>query len=422
MNHFQYIDGELHAENVPLARIAEAVGTPFYCYSTATLERHYKVFAEAFADQQATICYALKANANLGVIRTLADLGAGADVVSEGELRKALAGGIPANRIVFSGVGKTRAELAYALDCGIMQINVESLPELEALSEITVSKGVTVDIAIRVNPDVDARTHEKISTGKSENKFGINASQAPAAFARAAELPGVNPVSVAVHIGSQLTDLEPFRIAFERVATMVGELRARGHDIKRVDLGGGLGIPYREEKIPLPVDYAAVVKGAVGNLGCHLMFEPGRMLVGNAGILVAKVIYVKQSDSRRFVIVDAAMNDLMRPAMYDAWHEIKPLKQPASGVAMETVDVVGPACETSDTFARQRPFPPVCDGDLVAIFTAGAYGAVMASTYNARLLTPEVLVKGQDWSVIRPRPSYDDMLRSENMASWQGGD
>jgi len=421
MNHFQYIDGALHAENVPLARIADAVGTPFYCYSTATLERHYKVFAEAFADQQATICYALKANANLGVIRTLAELGAGADVVSEGELRKALAGGIPADKIVFSGVGKTRAELAYALDCGIMQLNVESLPELEALSEIAVSKGVTAEIAIRVNPDVDAKTHEKISTGKSENKFGINASQAPAAFARAAELPGVNAVSVAVHIGSQLTDLEPFRIAFERVAALVGELRALGHDIKRVDLGGGLGIPYREEEIPLPMDYAAVVKGAVGNLGCHLMFEPGRMLVGNAGILVSRVTYVKQSENRRFVIVDAAMNDLMRPAMYDAWHEIKPLKQPADGAAMEPADVVGPACETSDTFARQRPIPPVCEGDLMAIFTAGAYGAVMASTYNARLLAPEVLVRGGDWSVVRPRPSYDDMLRSESLASWQGG-
>jgi len=421
MNHFQYIDGELHAEDVPLSRIADAVGTPFYCYSTATLERHYKVFAEAFADQQATICYALKANANLGVIRTLAELGAGADVVSEGELRKALAGGIPADRIVFSGVGKTRAELAYALDCGIMQLNVESLPELEALSEIAVSKGVTADIAIRVNPDVDAKTHEKIATGKSENKFGINASQAPAAFARAAELPGVNPVSIAVHIGSQLTDLEPFRIAFERVAILVGELRALGHNIKRVDLGGGLGIPYREEEIPLPIDYAAVVKGAVGNLGCHLVFEPGRMLVGNAGILVSRVIYVKQGEARRFVIVDAAMNDLMRPAMYDAWHEIKPLRQPAAGAPMDPADVVGPACETSDTFARQRPLPPVSDGDLMAIFTAGAYGSVMASTYNARLLAPEVLVRGQDWSVVRPRPSYDDMLRNESLASWQGG-
>ena len=418
MNHFQYIDGDLHAEDIPLAQIAEAVGTPFYCYSTATLERHYKVFAEAFADQQASICYAVKANSNLGVIRTFAELGAGADVVSEGELRKALAGGVPADRIVFSGVGKTSGELAFALECGVMQINVESLPELEALSEIAASRGATVDIAIRVNPDVDAKTHDKISTGKGETKFGINASQAPAAFDRAAALPGVNPISVAVHIGSQLTDLEPFRVAFERVAALVGVLRGLGHDIKRVDLGGGLGIPYRDEKLPLPVDYAAVVKGAVGNLGCQLMFEPGRMLVGNAGILVSRVIYVKQGDTRRFVIVDAAMNDLMRPAMYDAWHEIKPLKQPAAGAKMEPADVVGPACETSDTFARQRPLPPVRDGDLMAIFTAGAYGAVMASTYNARLLAPEVLVKGAQWSVVRPRPDYDEMLRAEGLASW----
>ena len=421
MNHFKYIDGELHAEDVPLARIAETVGTPFYCYSTATLERHYKVFAEAFADQQATIFYALKANSNLAVIRTFADLGAGADVVSEGELRKALAGGVPAGRIVFSGVGKTRAELAFALDCRVMQLNVESLPELEALSEIAASRKTTVDIAIRVNPDVDAKTHEKISTGKSESKFGINASQAPAAFARAAELPGVNPISVAVHIGSQLTDLEPFRAAFEHVAALVGELRALGHDIRRVDLGGGLGIPYRDEEIPQPADYAAVVKGAVGNLGCHLMFEPGRMLVGNAGILVSRVIYVKLGESRRFVIVDAAMNDLMRPAMYDAWHEIKPLNEPSNSVDLTPADVVGPACESSDIFARQRPLPPVCDGDLMAIFTAGAYGAVMASTYNSRLLTPEVLVRGPEWSIVRPRPSYDDMLRAEGLASWQGG-
>lgn len=419
MNHFQYIDGVLHAEAVPLARIADAVGTPFYCYSTATLERHYKVFAEAFADQQATICYAVKANSNLGVIRTLADLGAGADVVSEGELRKALAGGIPADRIVFSGVGKTRSEIAFALDCGIMQLNVESLPELETLSEIATAKGVTADIAIRINPDVDAKTHEKISTGRAENKFGIDAADAPAAFARARDLPGINPVSVAVHIGSQLTDLEPFRAAFERVAVLVRELRAQGHDIGRVDLGGGLGIPYRDESLPLPVDYAAVVKGAVGNLGCHLMFEPGRMLVGNAGLLITRVIHVKQGRTRRFVIVDAAMNDLMRPAMYDAWHEIRPLEAAADKAAWEPADVVGPACETSDTFARQRPLPPLDEGDMLAIFTAGAYGAVMASSYNSRLLAPETLVRGADWAVVRPRPSYDDMLRQERLADWQ---
>lgn len=419
MNHFQYIDGRLHAEEVPLARIAEAVGTPFYCYSTATLERHYRVFAEAFADRPATICYAVKANSNLGVIRTLADLGAGADVVSEGELRKALAGGVPPGRIIFSGVGKTRAELAFALDRGIMQINVESIPELEALSEIATARGVTAEIAIRINPDVDARTHAKISTGRSEDKFGIDAADAPDAFARAAELPGVEPVSVAVHIGSQLTELQPFRAAFERVAVLVRELRARGHDIRRVDLGGGLGIPYREEPLPLPVDYAAVVGETVGDLGCRLIFEPGRVLVGNAGILVTRVIYVKQGRTRRFVIVDAAMNDLMRPAMYDAWHEIRPLVAPPSGTPFEPADVVGPACETSDTFARQRPLPPFREGDLLAIFTAGAYGAVMASSYNCRLLTPETLVRGAEWAIVRARPSYDDMIRQDDLAEWQ---
>ena len=419
MNHFQYIDGMLHAEDVPLADIARQVGTPFYCYSAATLERHYNVFAEAFADHDALICYAVKANANLGVIRTLADLGAGADVVSEGELRKALAGGVPADRIVFSGVGKTRAELAYALDCGVMQINVESMPELEALSEIADGKGIEANVGIRVNPDVDARTHEKISTGKAENKFGVAMSAAPEAFARAEALPGVHPVSVAVHIGSQLTDLAPFRTAFDKVAALVGELRARGHEVQRVDLGGGLGIPYREEALPLPVDYATVVKGAVGNLGCQLVFEPGRMLVGNAGILVSRVIYVKEGEAKRFVIVDAAMNDLMRPAMYDAWHEIRPLVAPLPDSPVEPADVVGPACESSDTFARQRPLPPIREDDLLAILTAGAYGAVMASTYNARLLTPEVLVRGAEWSVVRARPSYDDLLRLDSLAQWQ---
>lgn len=419
MNHFQYIDGVLHAEDVPLGRIAEAVGTPFYCYSAATLERHYRVFSEAFADCDATVCYAVKANSNLAVIRTLAELGAGADVVSEGELRKAIAAGVPADRIVFSGVGKTRAEMACALDLKVMQLNVESLPELEALSEVATVRGVTVDIGIRINPDVDAGTHEKISTGRAENKFGIDAADAPAAFARAAELPGVRPIAVAVHIGSQLTDLEPFRAAFSRVAALVGELRVAGHDIRRLDLGGGLGIPYREEALPLPVDYAAVVKETVGHLGCHLVFEPGRLLVGNAGILVSRVIYVKSGRTRRFVIVDAAMNDLMRPAMYDSWHEIKPLQAPAENAAIEPADVVGPACETSDTFARQRPLPPVGEGDLLAIFSAGAYGAVMASTYNSRLLAPEVLVRGAEWSVVRPRPGYDELLLQDGLAAWQ---
>ncbi|MDH3229967.1 MAG: diaminopimelate decarboxylase [Alphaproteobacteria bacterium] len=419
MNHFQYIDGVLHAENVPLADIAEAVGTPFYCYSTATLERHYKVFAEAFAGHDALICYAVKANGNLSVIRTLADLGAGADVVSEGELRKALAGGVPAERIIFSGVGKTRAEMAVALDCGVMQLNVESIPELEALSAIAAGRGMTADIGIRINPNVDARTHEKISTGKAENKFGIAAAAAPEAFARAEALPGVRPVSVAVHIGSQLSDLEPFRAAFTTLATLVRELRAHGHEIRRVDLGGGLGIPYRDETPPLPVEYAAMVNDTVGDLGCQLVFEPGRMLVGNAGVLVSRVVYVKEGEAKRFVIVDAAMNDLLRPAMYDAWHEIKPLNAPPQDAPVAPVDVVGPACETSDTFARQRNLTPIREGDLLAILTAGAYGAVMASTYNMRLLTPEILVRGSQWSVVRARPSYEDLLRQDSLAKWQ---
>ncbi len=421
MNHFQYIDGELHAEDVPLAEIASDVGTPFYCYATATLERHYRVFAKAFAGHDALICYAVKANANVAVIRTLADLGAGADVVSGGELRKALAGGVPPERIVFSGVGKTRVEMAHALDCGIMQLNVESVPELEALSAIATDKGVTADIGIRINPDVDARTHAKISTGKAENKFGIAVSAAADVFARAEALPGIRPVSVAVHIGSQLTDLEPFRAAFTKLAALVRELRGRGHRIERVDLGGGLGIPYREEAPPLPIDYSAMVKDTVGDLGCQLVFEPGRMLVGNAGILVSRVIYVKEGEAKRFVIIDAAMNDLLRPAMYDAWHEIRPVTAPLPDAPAAPVDVVGPACETSDTFARQRNLTPVREGDLVAILTAGAYGSAMASTYNMRLLTPEVLVRGAQWSVVRARPSYEDLLRQEALAKWQDG-
>ncbi|UCH72983.1 MAG: diaminopimelate decarboxylase [Rhodospirillales bacterium] len=419
MNHFQYIDGELHAEDVPLAEIARSVGTPFYCYSTATLERHYKVFAQAFADHDALICYAVKANANLAVIRTLADLGAGADVVSEGELRKALAGGVPPERIVFSGVGKTRAEMEFALDQRIMQINVESIPELETLSAVASQRGMTVSIGIRINPDVDARTHEKISTGKAENKFGIAISAARDVFARAAALPGLRPISVAIHIGSQLTDLEPFRAAFTKLAATVRDLRDHGHRIDRVDLGGGLGIPYREETLPLPIEYSKVVADTVGDLGCRLVFEPGRMLVGNAGILVSRVIYVKDGEAKRFLIIDAAMNDLLRPAMYDAWHDIKPLRAPPPDAAVAPVDVVGPACETSDTFARQRDLTPVREGDLLAILTAGAYGAVMASNYNVRLLTPEILVRGSDWSVVRRRPDYEDLLRQDSLAKWQ---
>jgi diaminopimelate decarboxylase len=419
MNHFEYRDGALWAEDVPLERIAAAVGTPFYCYSTATLTRHYRVFAEAFAGQDTLICFAVKANSNISVIRTLADLGAGADVVSEGEMRRALAAGVPGGRIVFSGVGKTQSEMAFALSQGILQLNVESVPELEALSAVAIEKNVEVEIAIRVNPDVDAQTHDKIATGRQEDKFGISLSDASEVYALAAKLPGIKPVAVAMHIGSQLTDLAPFRAAFTRLATLVGTLRANGLIIKRLDLGGGLGIPYNDEKPPLPGDYAKMVMETVGDLGCTLMFEPGRMLAGNAGILVTEVIYVKEGGARCFAIVDAAMNDLMRPALYDAYHGIIPLKQPTDSAEFALVDVVGPVCETGDTFARQRSLPPLHAGDFLAIQSAGAYGSSMASTYNTRPLAPEVLVSGAKFSVVRARPSYEDILEIERFADWQ---
>ena len=419
MNHFEYRDGALFAEDVPVARMADAVGTPFYCYSTATLTRHYRVFADALADLNPLICFALKANSNLAVVKTLADLGAGADVVSEGELRRALAAGVPAGRIIYSGVGKTRTELASAVDHRVHQINVESLPELEALSAVAAERGTAMDIAIRVNPNVDAETHHKIATGRKEDKFGIGIDDAPAAYDRAAQLPGLNPVAVAVHIGSQLTSLKPFRAAFTRVAELVQALRARGHNIARIDLGGGLGIPYKDEAPPLPTDYAAIVRETVGGLGCALAFEPGRMLVGNAGILVSRVIYIKQGHDRRFVIVDAAMNDLIRPALYDSYHALLPGRAPAPGVALEPADIVGPVCETGDSFAVGRPVPPLVTGDLLAFATAGAYGAVMASTYNARLLVPEVMVNGADYAVVRKRQSYDALLALDSFADWQ---
>jgi diaminopimelate decarboxylase len=419
MNHFAYRDGELFAEDVAIARIADAVGTPFYCYSTATLTRHYRVFADALADLNPMICFALKANGNLAVVKTLADLGAGADVVSEGELRRALAAGVPPGRIIYSGVGKTQAELAGAVDAGVHQINVESLPELTALSDVAVGRGAVADIAIRVNPNVDAETHHKIATGRKEDKFGIGIDDAPAAYDRAAQLPGVNPVAVAVHIGSQLTSLKPFRAAFLRVAELVQALRARGHTITRLDLGGGLGIPYKDETPPTPADYAAVVRETVGGLGCALAFEPGRLLVGNAGILVSRVVYIKEGHDRRFVIVDAAMNDLIRPALYDSYHALLPGRAPSPGAVLEPADIVGPICETGDTFAVARPVPPLVTGDLLAFATAGAYGAVMASTYNARPLVPEVLVNGAGYAVVRKRQSYDALLALDSFADWQ---
>ena len=417
MNHFEYRDGELYCEGVALTRIADTIGTPFYCYSTATLEHHFRVFAEAFAGQQATICYAVKANSNQAVIRTLAMLGAGADVLSEGELRRALAAGVPANKIVFSGVGKSREEMAFALMSGVGQMNVESLPELHALSEVAIGLDKTVEIAVRVNPDVDAKTHEKITTGKKENKFGIDYDDARTIYREAATLKGIRAVGVAVHIGSQLTDLAPFRDAFARIAILVEALREDGHDIRRLDLGGGLGIPYRDETPPPPSAYAAMVRDTVGHLGCELVFEPGRMLVGNAGVLVTRVLYVKETAERRFVIVDAAMNDLIRPALYDAWHDIKPVHE-MSGKPEFVADVVGPVCETTDIFAKDRRLAAVGAADLLVIGSAGAYGAVMASDYNSRPLIAEVMVKGDEFAIVRPRQTYEDMLGRDRLPAW----
>jgi diaminopimelate decarboxylase len=418
---FPYRDGELHAEAVPVARIAAAVGTPFYLYSAASLTARYRALAEAFAPAHPLICYAVKANANLAVLRVFARLGAGADVVSEGELRRALAAGIPPQRIIFSGVGKTRAELEAALEAGIHQINVESIPELRRLSEVAAARGTTARVAIRVNPDVDALTHAKIATGKKENKFGIDLEEAGEAYALAEGLPGIEPVGLAMHIGSQLVDLAPFREAFARLAELVLDLRSGGFAVRRLDLGGGLGIRYHAERPPEPGAYAALVRGAFGDLELDLALEPGRVLVGPAGLLVARVIYVKEGVSRRFVILDAAMNDLIRPALYDAWHDIVPVRLPAPGAVLSPADVVGPVCETGDSFAQARDLPPLAEDDLVALSNAGAYGAVMSSTYNSRLLVPEVLASGSRFAVIRARPSYDAMLGLDAIPDFLSG-
>jgi diaminopimelate decarboxylase len=415
---FAYRAGDLHAEDVPLARIAAAVGTPVYCYSSAAIGATYRRFAAALAGESAGIHYAVKANSNQAVIRLLARFGAGADVVSEGELRRALAAGVPADRIVFSGIGKTRSELAFALQQSIRQINVESVPELEMLSAVASELGATAAIALRVNPDVDARTHAKISTGKKENKFGIDIAHAAEAYRLAARLPGLRPVGLAVHIGSQLTDLAPFEAAFRRLVDLALDLRRDGLTVDRLDLGGGLGVRYHAEAPPAIEDYAALVRRLSHNLGFHLAFEPGRALVANAGVLVARVIHVKPGATRRFIIQDAAMNDLIRPALYDAWHEIVPVRQPDPAAPREPADVVGPVCESSDMFALGRPIPPVAPGDLLAILSTGAYGAVMSSSYNTRLLVPEVLVEGGEFAVIRPRPSYEDVLSQDRMPPW----
>jgi len=417
---FHYANGRLHAERVALDAIAEAVGTPVYCYSSGAMRRTYNNYMRAFKGLDAKVCYAVKANGNLAVIRTFAAEGAGADVVSEGEFRKALAAGVPAEHIIFSGVGKTEAELEAALTNGITQINVESEPELDMLSMAARRTGVTARVSLRINPDVDARTHEKISTGRKENKFGIDLGRVVAAYARAEALEGLEPDGLAVHIGSQLTDVEPFERAFKTVAYLVGTLRAAGHTVERLDLGGGLGIAYDEAPGPSLDDYARVVRETVGNLGCSLTFEPGRSLVGNAGVLLTRVILVKEGASRRFIVTDAAMNDLKRPALYGASHVFAPVTEPAPDAETAPVDIVGPVCETGDTFATERPLPPVITGDLLAICSAGAYGAVMASTYNARLLVPEVLVDGARFAVVRPRQTYDEMLRQDVIPEWLG--
>ncbi|WP_298258781.1 diaminopimelate decarboxylase [Bradyrhizobium sp.] len=420
MNHFDYRNGVLHAEAVSMVELADAVGTPFYCYSTATLERHYRVFSEAFAGEKALVCYALKANSNQSVLRTLAKLGAGADVVSGGELKRALAAGILPERIVFSGVGKTEAELRAALAADILSINVESEPELELLSRLASALGKTARISVRVNPDVDAGTHAKISTGKSENKFGIPLTQARGVYARAAKLPGIRVHGVDVHIGSQITDLVPLEAAFRLLAEFVQTLRADGHAISHVDFGGGLGIPYHMDRQapPVPSAYAAMVKRVTHNLGCSLLFEPGRMIVGNAGILVSRVTYVKQGEAKKFVIIDAAMNDLIRPTLYEAHHDILPVRATPKGTPEITADVVGPVCETGDYLALGRSMPEPQAGDLLAIMTAGAYGAVQSGTYNTRALVPEVLVKDDQYAVVRPRVEVDALIAMDRPAPW----
>ena len=422
MNYFSYKDGVLHAEAVDLNALADKVGTPFYCYSTATLERHYRVFAESFP-KGTLVAFSVKANGNIGVLKTLARLGAGADVVSGGELKKALYAGIPGNRIVFSGVGKSKAEMKLALDAGIYQFNVESEPELEALSEVASAMGATAPITIRVNPDVDARTHAKITTGTAETKFGIPWSRARSAYALAAKLKGIQVVGIDVHIGSQIVDLEPFERAFGKVVDLAAQLRADGHSISRLDLGGGLGVPYirNNEPPPDPSAYGKMATKVTGGLGCQLILEPGRLIAANAGILVTRVLYIKQGEQKTFAIVDAGMNDLIRPALYDSHHEIVRVNEPSPDAVHTHYDVVGPVCETSDIFAADRDLPELKSGELVAILTAGAYGAVMSSAYNARPPAPEVLVKGDLWSVVRPRTDDDALLRSERIPDWLAG-
>ena len=420
MDHFLYKDGALHAEGVALADIAAQVGTPFYCYSSATLTRHYQLFTEALSPLPHLVCFAIKSLSNVAVLKLLGDLGAGMDVVSAGEYLRARAAGVPGDRIVFSGVGKTREEMRLALTGGIRQFNVESEPEMRALSEVAQGLGLIAPITIRVNPDVDAKTHEKISTGKKGDKFGIPISRAREVYAEAATLPGLKVIGIDVHIGSQLTALEPFEAAYLKVADLTHALRADGHTIDRLDLGGGLGIPYARDNNapPLPIDYGALIKRTVGHLGCEIEIEPGRLISGNAGVLVSQVIYVKNGEDRNFLIIDAGMNDLIRPAMYGSHHDIIPVVEAAAGAEQQPYDIVGPICESGDTFAKARNMPALTDGALVAFRSAGAYGAVMSSEYNSRPLIPEVLVKDDHFAVIRARPTFDEMLSRDTIPEW----
>ncbi len=420
MDHFLYRDGALHAEDVPVAEIAAAVGTPFYVYSCATLTRHYRLFDEGLGDLPHLVCYAVKANSNQAVLAHLAGLGAGMDVVSGGEYLRARAAGVPGEKIVFSGVGKTLEEMRLALEGGVRQVNLESEPEMAALSGLATAMGVEVPVTVRVNPDVDARTHEKIATGKKENKFGIPISRARDVYAQAAALPGLRVVGIDMHIGSQLVELEPFEQAYRLLADLTRQLRADGHEIARLDLGGGLGIPYERSNAapPLPTDYCDMVRRVLGDLDAEIEIEPGRLIAGNAGILVSRVIYVKSGEGRDFLILDSAMNDLIRPAMYGAWHDIVPVIAPQAGAEMQPYDIVGPVCESGDTFARGRMMPTVAAGDLVTFRSAGAYGAVMSSEYNTRPLIPEILVKGDQFAVIRARPTFDEIINRDTIPKW----
>lgn len=420
MDHFIYRNGILHAEDVAISEIAAKVGTPFYVYSAATLKRHIGLFSEALDWADHLVCFAVKSNSNLAVLKLLGDMGAGMDVVSGGEYRRAVAAGVPGERIVFSGVGKTREEMRLALTNGIRQFNLESEPEMRVLSEVASELGVVAPVTVRVNPDVDAKTHAKISTGKSENKFGIPIARAREVYAEIAALPGLKAVGIDVHIGSQLTELEPFRQAYQKVAELTEALRADGHDITRLDLGGGLGIPYERsnDAPPLPIEYGQMVKETVGHLGCEIEIEPGRLVSGNAGLMVTSVIYVKEGEGQDFLIVDAAMNDLVRPAMYEAHHDIIPVIEPTPGEEKSRYDIVGPICETGDTFAKARDLDTLKPDDLIAFRSAGAYGAVMASEYNSRPLIPEVLVMGDQYDVIRARPTYEEMLGRDTIPAW----